>query len=117
MASKLSEKNLLYIFWGGLDCVGHSFAFVAHLWFLRYVWIQTHSTAVTSWRATDFATHPFRKYDPGLSSRIRIQDLNPDFLPIPVPDPGVKKALDSGSRIPDPDPQHLRFQICSGCRG
>jgi hypothetical protein len=35
-----------------------------------------------------------RKYDPGCSSRIRI------------PDPGVKKATDPGSWIPDPDPQH-----------
>jgi hypothetical protein len=23
-----------------------------------------------------------------------------------IPDPGVKKAPDPGSRIPDPDPQH-----------
>ncbi len=27
-------------FFGGLECVGHSFAYVAHLWFLRDVWIQ-----------------------------------------------------------------------------
>ncbi len=49
----------LYIFFGGgLECVGHSFAYVAHLWFLRDVWIRTQSTAVASWHATDLATHP-----------------------------------------------------------
>jgi hypothetical protein len=36
-----------------------------------------------------------RKYDPGCSSRI--PDPNSYFLPIP--DPGVKKAPDPGSRI------------------
>ncbi len=46
------------IFFGGLECVGHSFAYVAHLWFLRDVWIRTQSAAVGSWRATDLATHP-----------------------------------------------------------
>jgi hypothetical protein len=45
-------------FFGGLECVGHSFAYVAHLLFLRDVWIRTQSTAVASWRATDLATHP-----------------------------------------------------------
>ncbi len=30
-------------FFGGLECVGHSFAYVAHLWFLRDVWIRTQS--------------------------------------------------------------------------
>ncbi len=45
-------------FFGGLECVGHSFADVAHLWFLRDVWIRTQSAAVASWRATDLATHP-----------------------------------------------------------
>ncbi len=44
-------------FFGGLECVGHSFAYVAHLWFLRDVWIWTQSTAVARWRATDLATH------------------------------------------------------------
>ncbi len=48
----------LYIFFCGLECVGHSFAYVAHLWFLKDVWIRTQSTAVASWRATDLATHP-----------------------------------------------------------
>jgi hypothetical protein len=47
-------------FLGGLECVGHSFAYVAHLRFLRDVWIRTESAAVASWRATDLATHPSR---------------------------------------------------------
>jgi len=41
-----------------------------------------------------------RKYDPGCSSRIRMLT----FYPSRIPDPGVKKG--TGSRIPDPDPQH-----------
>jgi hypothetical protein len=47
-----------------------------------------------------------QKYDPGFPSRIRIPDLNPEFLPIPdpdpgsqIPNPGVKKAPDPRSRI------------------
>jgi hypothetical protein len=32
----------LVYFLGGLDCVGHSFAYVAYFVFLRDVWIQTH---------------------------------------------------------------------------
>jgi hypothetical protein len=65
-----------------------------------------------------------QKYDPGFPSRIRILDLNPDFLPIPdpdpgsqIPNPGVKNAQDSWSLILDPDSQHCRFWVCSGCRG
>ncbi len=60
----------------------------------------------------------------GFPSQIRILDLDPDFLPIPDPDPvsqipnlGAKKALESWSRIPDPESQHWRFQVFSGCRG
>ncbi len=29
----------LYLFFGGLECVGHSFAYVAYFLFLRDVWI------------------------------------------------------------------------------
>jgi hypothetical protein len=36
-----------------------------------------------------------KKYDPGCSSRI--PDPDADFLPSPIPDPGVKKASDPGS--------------------
>jgi hypothetical protein len=65
-----------------------------------------------------------QKYDPGFPSRIRIPELDPDFLPIldpdpgsQIPNPGIKKAPDPGSRIPDPDSQHWRIRVCSGCRG
>jgi hypothetical protein len=54
-------KLFFVYFFGGLECVGHSFAYVAHFWFLRDVWIRTQSAAVASWRATDLATlatHP-----------------------------------------------------------
>ncbi len=47
-----------------------------------------------------------QKYDPGFPPRIRIRDLDPDFLPIPdpdpvsqIPNPRVKKALEPWSRI------------------
>ncbi len=63
-------------------------------------------------------------YDPGFPSRIRIPDPDPDFLPIPdpdpvsqIPNPGVKKAPEPWSRILDPDSQHWRFRLGSGCRG
>ncbi len=64
LASKWWRSSCVHVsfffvyFFGGLQCVGHSFAYVAHLWFLRDVWIRTQSTAVASWRATDLATHP-----------------------------------------------------------
>ncbi len=38
----------------------------------------------------------------------RILDQDPDFLPIP--DPGSRGQKDTGSLIPDPDPQHWRGQ-------
>ncbi len=53
----LWKKKFFTFFFGWLECVGHSFAYVAHLWFLRDVWIGTQSAAVASWRATDLATH------------------------------------------------------------
>ncbi len=65
-----------------------------------------------------------QKYVPGFPSRIRIPDPDSDFLPIPdpdsvsqIPNPGVKKAPEPWSRIPDPDSQHWKFWLCSGCRG
>jgi hypothetical protein len=45
------------IFFGGLECVGHSFAYLAHLVFLRDVWIRTQRATVASRRATSLATH------------------------------------------------------------
>ena len=60
-----------FIFFGGLECVGHSFAYVEPLVFLRDVWIRTKRAAVASRRATNLAippttwpvaTHPPKKY-------------------------------------------------------
>jgi hypothetical protein len=48
------------IFFGGLECVGHSFAYVAHLVFLRDVWIRTQRAAIAaiaSRRTINLATH------------------------------------------------------------
>ncbi len=60
----LNETSLVivlyfYIFFGGggLECVGHYFAYVAHFAFLRDDWIRTQRAAVASWRATNLATH------------------------------------------------------------
>jgi hypothetical protein len=39
------------------ECVGHSFANVAHFVFLRDVWIRPERIAVASRRATNLATH------------------------------------------------------------
>jgi hypothetical protein len=70
-------------FSGGLECVGHSSAYVAHLWFLRDVWIRTQSAAVASWRATNLATHPSEselsslpssRYRRKLASIIKVQN-------------------------------------------
>ncbi len=36
-----------------LECVGHSFAYVAQSWFLRDAWIRTQSAAIASGRATN----------------------------------------------------------------
>jgi hypothetical protein len=44
-------SNFFYVyFFGGLECVGHSFSYVAHLLFLRDVSIRTQSATVASWR-------------------------------------------------------------------
>jgi hypothetical protein len=44
-------------FLGGLESVGHSFAFVAYFVFSREVWIRTQSAAVASMPSTDLAAH------------------------------------------------------------
>ncbi len=53
----LNVNFFLYIFFGGLECVGHSFAYVAQYVFLRDVWIRTQRAAVASRRAPNLATH------------------------------------------------------------
>jgi hypothetical protein len=45
--------NFFEYFYGGLECVGHSFAYVAHFVFSRDVWIGTQRAAVASRRATN----------------------------------------------------------------
>ncbi len=45
------------LFFGGLECIGHSVAYVAHFVFLRYVWIRTQRAVVASRCATNLATH------------------------------------------------------------
>ena len=40
----LFSWSILEYFFGGLECVGSSFACVAHLWFLRGVWIHPDNT-------------------------------------------------------------------------
>ncbi len=59
METLLSDlgSRLFCIFFGGLECVGHSFAYVAHFVFLRDVWIRTQRAAVASRRATNLATY------------------------------------------------------------
>jgi hypothetical protein len=51
------SRFLLSNFFDGLECVGHSFAYVAHFVFLRDVWIRTQRAAVASWLATNLATN------------------------------------------------------------
>jgi hypothetical protein len=46
-------------FFGELECVGHSFVYVAHFVFFIYVWIRTQRAAVASRRATNLATYWF----------------------------------------------------------
>jgi hypothetical protein len=48
---------LYFYFFGGLECVGHSFASVAHFVILIDERIRTQRAAVTSRRATNLATH------------------------------------------------------------
>jgi hypothetical protein len=38
----LKPMTFFVNFFGGLECVGHSFAYVAHYVFLRDVWIRTY---------------------------------------------------------------------------
>jgi hypothetical protein len=53
----LTPVDIFFVFFGVLECVGHTFAHVAHLIFLRDVWIKTLRAAVASRRSTDLATH------------------------------------------------------------
>ena len=53
--------NLLYIF-GGIECVGHTFAYVALLLCLKDGWIRTQSVAVANGRASLTLAFPPSKH-------------------------------------------------------
>ncbi len=72
----------MYIFFAGLEYVGHSFAYVAHFVFLRDVWIRTQCAAVASRRATNLATHfpNLASHIPNLASHLPNLDTHlPDL--------------------------------------
>ncbi len=54
---KNDKEKILSLKVGELECVGHSFAYLAHFVFLRDVWIHTQKAAVASKRAIKLATH------------------------------------------------------------
>jgi hypothetical protein len=46
------QSNVFFVnVFGRLECVAHFFSYVAHVVFLRDVWIRTHRAAVASRRA------------------------------------------------------------------
>ncbi len=47
--------KLLYTFFGGLECIGHSFAYVVHLLYFREM-LDSKPSAVASMRDTNLAT-------------------------------------------------------------
>ncbi len=51
-------NHLLVYFFGGLEYGGQSFAYVAHLWFLRCVWIRAQSATNLATHPPNLATHP-----------------------------------------------------------
>ncbi len=52
-----ASSAYFYIFFSGLECVGHFFVYVAHFVFLGGFWIRTQRAAVASRCATNLATH------------------------------------------------------------
>ncbi len=105
-----------FTFWNSYIVCSHVWYHYV-MWRLRYVALRYVATS-KKWFLSS------QKYDTGFPSRIRIPELDPDFLlildPYPgsqIPNPGIKKGPDPWSQIPDPDSQHRRFQVCSGCRG
>jgi hypothetical protein len=54
----ISKIDIFFVyFFGGLECVGHSFAYVAHFGFLRDVRIRTQRAAEANRRGTSLATY------------------------------------------------------------
>ncbi len=64
------------------------FAYVAHLWFLRDVWIQTQSADVASRRANNLATHP-----PNLATHPAYLATHPLFLDFSYIDMGFQLKI------------------------
>ncbi len=64
--------SLFVYFLGGLECDGHSLAYVAHFVFFRDVWIRIQRAAVASSRATDLASHlpPLATHLPYLATHL-----------------------------------------------
>ncbi len=58
-------------FFGGLECVGRSFAYIAHFVFLRDVWIRKKRAAAATRRAANLArAHIFKLFwSPGIDSK------------------------------------------------
>jgi hypothetical protein len=79
-------------FFCGLECVGHSFADVAHYIFFRGVWIRTQRAAVANRDTTNLATHlpcfsimstdiyPNSLFPPTIGLLSHTQVLRPHFL-------------------------------------
>ncbi len=57
-----TNNFFIYSISDGLECVGHSFAYVAHFCILSNVWIRTQRAAVESRRTTNLATHLPKRY-------------------------------------------------------
>ncbi len=74
IGEKLEEVRFVSVyFFGGLECVSHSFVCVAHFVFLRDVWNLTQRAAVASRLATNLATLKFvvsvQRYEHGPQTR------------------------------------------------
>jgi hypothetical protein len=52
-----NKSNCFFCLFGRLECVCHSFGYVAQFVFLREVWFQTQRAVEASRRATNLATH------------------------------------------------------------
>jgi hypothetical protein len=64
--------NFFCIFLEGLECVGHSFTYVAYSVFLSDVWIRTQRAAIAVRRATNLSTH---LHDDKLTNPAKIRSL------------------------------------------
>jgi hypothetical protein len=58
---EIRENSFIFLYtvyvFAGIECVGHSFAYVAHLVLLGDIWIRTQRAAVANRCATNLATH------------------------------------------------------------